>query len=286
MLARKIRTMSPNVSIAKTDLAIMTSTIENVMITAKIKSMRDLHLVPSAEVVVGAEGIKALVDVDVTARSPSRMTVTMTIPDARSIEADDITTMKRIPPVPRTRIKTRTTDMLIETAPHRRQSPNDPATAAVVIETQTSGRIKTTIVVMIVRSPGTAPRIEIRTMIASDAGTRTEIAATKTARIAKIDIGIGTDVIATETGTRTEIVRVIGTATESATQDTAADTNRLTLGLLPTTKTPSLLLALAVTKQRPTLRVEPKARARTLTHLNAKLVIASVCSKKRSASQA
>jgi hypothetical protein len=259
MLARKIRTGSLNVSIAKTDLAIMTSTIENVMTTAKIKTIRDLHLVPSAGVVVGAEGIKALVDVDVTAQSPLRMMVTMTIPDARSIEAGDITMMTKSPLVPRTRTRIRTTDMLIETAPLRQQSPNDPATAAAAIETRTSGRIerrtKTIIVVMIVRNPGTAPRIEIGTMIASDVGRRTEIAATKTVRTAKIDIGIGTDVIATETetGRRTEIVRVIETVTESATQNTTAGINQLTLGLLPTTKTPSLPRVLAVTTQRLTL---------------------------------
>jgi hypothetical protein len=255
MLARKIRTASPNVSIAKTDLAIMTNATENVTITAKIKTIRDRHLVPSAGVVVGAEGIKALVDVDVTARSPSRMMVTMTIPDARSIEADDITMMTKSPPVPRIRI--RTTDMLIEIAPRRRPSPNDPATAAAEIETQTSGRIerriKTTIVVMIVRNPATAPRIEIGTMIASDVGTRIGIAATKTARTAKIDIGIGTGAIVTETGRRIEIVRVIGTVTENATQNIAAGTNRLTQGLLLTKKTQSLPLALAVTTRRLTL---------------------------------
>jgi hypothetical protein len=257
MLARKIRTGSLNVSIAKTDLAIMTSTIENVMTTAKIKTIRDLHLVPSAGVVVGAEGIKALVDVDVTARSPSRMMATMTIPDAKSIGADAITTMTKSPPVPRIRTRIGTTDMLIETAPHHQQSPNDPATAVAVIETLTSGRIekrtKMTIVVMIVRNPVIAPRIEIGTMIASDVGTRTKIAATKTARTAKIDIGIGTDVIATASGKRTEIVRVIGTVTESATQNTAAGINRPTLGLLPTTRIPSLPLALAMTIRRPTL---------------------------------
>jgi hypothetical protein len=140
--------------------------------------------------------------------------------------------------------------------------------------------------VMIVRNPVIAPRIEIGTMIASDVGTRTKIAATKTARTAKIDIGIGTDVIATASGKRTEIVRVIGTVTESATQNTAAGINRPTLGLLPTTRIPSLPLALAMTIRRPTLWVEPKVQARILTLSNVKLAIANVCSKKRNASQA
>jgi len=221
------------VSIAKTDLAIMTNAIEHLMTATMIKTIRDQRLELSAGVVVGAEGIEALDDVDVTAQSPSRMMVTMTIPDARSIEADVITWTTKSPLVPRTR--TRTKDILIETAPRHRQSPNDPATAAAVIETRISERIekgtKTTIVVMIARNPAIAPRIGTGTMIASVVGIRTEIVATKTVKTVKIDIGIGTDAIAT--GKRTGAVKVI----ESATRNTAANTSRPMPELLPTKKT-------------------------------------------------
>src|SRR6478609_7940425 len=113
MFTRKIRIASPSVSIAKTDLAIMTNAIEHLMTATMIKTIRDPRLELSAGVVVGAEGIEALDDVDVTAQSPSRMMVTMTIPDARSIEADVITWTTKSPLVPRTR--TRTKDILIET---------------------------------------------------------------------------------------------------------------------------------------------------------------------------
>jgi hypothetical protein len=285
MLVKRIRTVVPIVSKAKRDLATMTAS----------KTEQDQHLEPSAGVVVGAGGIEVPVDVDAIVQSRSRMMVTTMIRDASRIGVAVIMVMKtHLVPRKRTstRTKTRMRNTPIETVQHRQPSPNGPATAAAGIETRTSGetgtriRTKTNIVVMIAKSRVTAPRIEIETTTASDAGTRIEIAATKTVRTARIDIGtgigigIGTDMIATETviERRTKIV------TETASQDMAADINQLMLELHPMIGTPSLPLVLAVMTRKPTLQVELKAQAKTLTHSSVKPVIASVCSKKRNVS--
>jgi hypothetical protein len=291
MLVKRIRTVVPIVSKAKRDLATMTAS----------KTEQDQHLEPSAGVVVGAGGIKVPVDVDVIVQSRSRMMVTTMIRDASRIGVAVIMVMKtHLVPRKRTRkrtstrTKTRMRNTPIETVQHRRPSPNGPATATAGIETRTSGetgtriRTKTNIVVMIAKSPVTAPRIGIEITTASDAGTRIEIAATKTVRTARIDIGtgigigigIGTDMIATET----VIERRAKIVTETAIQDIAADINQLMLELHPMIGTPSLPLVLAVMTRNLTLRAELKAQARTLTHSSVKPVIASVCLKKRNVS--
>jgi hypothetical protein len=233
---------------AKSDLAIMTNATET---ETETMTKQDQHLEPSAEVVVAAGDIEAPVDVGVIAQSLLRTMAMMTIRDARSIEAGVTFTMMKSLHVPRTRIRMK--NILTETVPHHQLNPKDPATAAVEIETRTSGGIEKR-TMTIAKSPATAPRTGIETTTATGVGKRTEIVVTKTGkiRIAKIDIGIGTDAIATvtERERRTKIGRVAGTETENGiaiaieVRDIAADASRLML------ETRSLSLVLAVTTRK------------------------------------
>jgi hypothetical protein len=232
---------------AKSDLAIMTNATET---ETETMTKQDQHLEPSAEVVVAAGDIEAPVDVGVIAQSLLRTMAMMTIRDARSIEAGVTFTMMKSLHVPRTRIRMK--NILTETVPHHQLNPKDPATAAVEIETRTSGGIEKRTKMTIAKSPATAPRTGIETTTATGVGKRTEIVVTKTGkiRIAKIDIGIGTDAIATvtERERRTKIGRVAGTETENGiaieVRDIAADASRLML------ETRSLSLVLAVTTRK------------------------------------
>lgn len=250
-LVKRTRIVSPVMSRAKSDLAIMTNATETETETMTM-TKQDQHLEPSAEVVVAAGDIEAPVDVGVIAQSLLRTMAMMTIRDARSIEAGVTFTMMKSLHVPRTRIRMK--NILTETVPHHQLNPKDPATAAVEIETRTSGGIEKRTKMTIAKSPATAPRTGIETTTATGVGKRTEIVVTKTGkiRIAKIDIGIGTDAIAiatvTERERRTKIGRVAGTETENGiaieVRDIAADASRLML------ETRSLSLVLAVTTRK------------------------------------
>jgi hypothetical protein len=266
---------------AKSDLATMTNATETETMTKE-----DQHLEPSAGVVVAAGDIEALVDVGVIAQSLLRTKAMMTIRDTRSIEAGvTFTTMKSLHG-PRTRIRMK--NILTETVPHRQLNPKDQATAAVEIETRTSGGIEKRTKMTIAKSPTTGPPSGIETTTATADGKRTEIVVTRSAKkkIAKIDIGIGTDAIATvtEKKKRTRIGKVAETGTENGTaievRDIAADANQLMLE----TRSLSLVLAVTTRKSKSALRIAPSTLERTPTRSSERPEIASVCSKKRNVS--